>query len=401
MACPTWGTITSEGLTDTYKPVEGRCPVRAPQFEKTHRLLSLDDRKPFKWLDGAKGTQQFNIDGANDSSLRVMAFQELQHAEVPERVPMLLRNGEPLFRARQVIQVFADRGTGKSLFVRTLALIMAGKGDALGFSSPGAFRVLYIDGEMSADEIKSRDALLAKASSLSTLRPTLLTIAADWQDDPMPRLDTEEGQQAIDPFVEWADVVIVDNRSCLFSAAGERDPIVWHDAQRWILDLRRRGKMVILVHHANRQGGARGISNAEDFMDFNIELARPEDYDAAHGARFEVLFRKHRPGAVEPMTVHLTTNGWKVEASGDTLNSLERKILDTLSEGEFRTRRAIQEAIGGNAKKFWKTFESLEDRGVVHEVRRKVGKGVASKSVTVWEADIEIARKFGYLEGSK
>jgi hypothetical protein len=51
---------------------------------------------------------------------------------------------------------------------------------------------------------------------------------------------------------------------------------------------------VILNHHSNRQGGARGHSKAEDPMDLLIKLARPEGYSADEGARFLVTFEKSR-----------------------------------------------------------------------------------------------------------
>jgi hypothetical protein len=40
-------------------------------------------------------------------------------------------------------------------------------------------------------------------------------LARDWQAGELPRLDTPEGQAAIEPMVAWADIVIVDNRACL------------------------------------------------------------------------------------------------------------------------------------------------------------------------------------------
>src|SRR5205823_6107860 len=140
--------------------------------------------------------------------------------------------------------------------------------------------------------------------------PSSLTIvAADWQEQFVPRLDTEEGQQAIEPFVEAADLVIIDNRSCSFDPESEKDPSAWQPAQDWLLSLRRRGKAVLLDHHANRLGGARGHSKPEDPMDLLLSLARPDDYRQDQGARFVVTFDKARGvhgAAVAPFLAHLT-----------------------------------------------------------------------------------------------
>src|SRR6185295_5195824 len=108
------------------------------------------------------------------------------------------------------------------------------------------------------------------------------------------RLDTEEGQQFIEPVVDAADLVILDNRSCLFDPEGEKDPTAWQPAQDWLLSLRRRGKAVLLGHHSNRQGGARGHSKSEDPMNLLVRLTRPEDYSQEQGARFLVTFDKCR-----------------------------------------------------------------------------------------------------------
>jgi putative DNA primase/helicase len=64
--------------------------------------------------------------------------------------------------------------------------------------------------------------------------------------------------------------------------------------QNLVLWLRRQGVSTLIVHHAGKNGGQRGTSRREDVMDSVIELRRPEGYDPAHGARFEVHFTKAR-----------------------------------------------------------------------------------------------------------
>ena len=117
-------------------------------------------------------------------------------------------------------------------------------------------------------------------------------IAADWQDDYLPRLDTEAGQTEIEPYVENADLIVLDNRSRLVDPDGEKDPSAWQPMQDWLLSLRRRGKAVLLGHHSNRMGGARAHSKAEDPMNLLINLTRPDDYRQDQGARFAVTFDK-------------------------------------------------------------------------------------------------------------
>ena len=244
---------------------------------------------------------------------------ELAANRFADRRTLLSRTGTPILKAGHLAQVFAPRGTGKSWYLRTLALIAATGTDALDFSAPEPCRVLEIDGEMDSREIQERDRVLGDA--LNVL-PTdnLVTIAADWQDEYLPRLDTVAGQELVEPFVADANLVILDNRSCLFDPESEKDPTAWTAAQDWLLSLRRRGKAVVLAHHTNRQGGARGHSRPEDVMNLLVRLVRPDDYHADQGARFRVEFEKCRGAygaAIAAFTAQLTARGWLVEG-GDT-----------------------------------------------------------------------------------
>lgn len=308
-----------------------------------------------------------------DSPLVGLSFGDLTGLHIPEREVVLERNGGPLFRMGDIIQVSAARGIGKTWFVRSLALLMASGGSAMGFRAPARFRVLVIDGEMAARDIQERDALLAQHIDRDSTEMLLVTVAADWQEGPMPRLDSPEGQAAIEPFIEWADVVIVDNRACLFTAAGERDPLVWAEAQRWILDLRRRGKLVVLVHHLGKNAatGSRGISNAEDVLNFALELSRPDDYAPEQGARFLLTFTKSRGAhgaVVEDATLALTPGGWVVEQSRVTLSARERAILEEVGANQHKTRTSVFKAVGGKKSAFYEAFEKLEEtKALVHD----------------------------------
>jgi hypothetical protein len=143
----------------------------------------------------------------------------------------------------------------------------------------------------------------------------LQIIAADWQEHGMPRIDTDQGRQAIEPFVAVAEVIMFDNRSSLFDPAGETDAEAWQPAGDYLLELRRRGKAAVLAHHTNRQGTARGLSRAEDPMDLLLKLSRPQDYHADQGARFVVEVEKGRGiygDAAASFVAALTEAGWEI-----------------------------------------------------------------------------------------
>ncbi len=192
--------------------------------------------------------------------------------------------------------------------------------------------MLDVDGEMASEEIQDRYALLSERLSIPLDTSRLTVVAADWQEQFLPRLDTEEGQRAIEPFIETADLIILDNRSCLFDPEGEKDPTAWQPAQDWLLSLRRRGKAVLIAHHSNRQGGARGHSKAEDPMNLLVKLSRPEDYSQDQGARFLATFDKCRGAygaAVAPFEAQLTVDGWRCDS---VLQSNRDTTADKLCE---------------------------------------------------------------------
>ncbi len=293
----------------------------------------------------------------------------------PPRRPILVRHGTPVLREGDLGQIFAERGTGKTWVTTTLALVAASATEALGFSAPVPVRTLVIDGEMASTDLQARTLKLAELLCLDAPAVPLTLVAADWQQDFLPRLDTAEGQRFVEPFIENADLVIIDNRSCLFDPEGEKDPTAWQPAQDFLLKLRRRGKAVLLVHHSNRQGGARGHSKAEDPLDLMIKLARPEGYSAAEGARFVVSFEKtrgpHGP-AVAPFEAHLTPNGWQMNGI-EPPNSraiVAAKLLDyvRLASAAGESPKSATTAISGakvNKAAGLKAWADLLERGAI------------------------------------
>jgi len=269
---------------------------------------------------------------------RAMTMHELSAFVFPARRVLLTRAGIPVIRAGSLGEIHALRGTGKTLFARSIEIAAATGTSAFGFEAPEPCRVLRVDGEMLGIDLKARDEQLGLALNVAPCE-NLVTIAADWQETPFPRLDTAKGQAFIEPFVEAADLIVLDNRSCLFDPEAEKDPTAWAPAQEWLLSLRRRGKAVITVRHSNRTGGARGHSKSEDVIDVSMKLSRPDNYRASQGARFRVEFDKARGvygAAVEAFVTSLATDGWIVEGAA---SGPERRLREYLrSAGDARDR---------------------------------------------------------------
>ena len=318
-----------------------------------------------------------NCEGHNDlQPAKAIAFTlaELARHQFPARLPILERDGCAILRAGHLGQINALRGVGKTWFLQTIALIASSNTRALGLSSVTPCRGLHIDGEMGSEELQDRYADLRQKLSITGDLPITI-IAADWQEDFLPRLDTPAGQAFIEPYVALADFIILDNRSCLFDPEGEKDPVAWQPAQNYLLSLRRRGKAVMTGHHSNRLGGSRGHSKAEDALNLMIQLTRPEGYTADQGAEFVVSFEKSRGvhgAAVAPFRARLTDTGWTTEpVENETASStVTTKVLDYLRVAHEagdrpKSANAAASKIGGKRQRVLQAWADLLKAGTI------------------------------------
>jgi putative DNA primase/helicase len=188
-------------------------------------------------------------------------------------------------------------------------------------------------------------------------------ITPDLQDGPMPDLSTKSGRDSIEEFVEPCDLIIIDNISSLFRSGIENEAESWQPAQDWALELRRRGKSILFIHHAGKGGQQRGSSKKEDILDTVLCLKHPPNYQANQGALFEVVYEKTRHFAGDeamPFQVKLrkTEDGlfiWDVDAveidpevlavaelskNGHTIAEIMKKTGLTKGKVEGRLKRA-------------------------------------------------------------
>jgi putative DNA primase/helicase len=302
------------------------------------------------------------------SKLLALSVNELLDYQFPSRRVLLLREGHPVVRAKDIGEVFAKRGVGKTLFCQTLALIAASKASAFGFSSPEPSKVLYIDGEMSGEELRDRFRLLMGCLGIAGQKVPLMVLGADWQEEFMPRLDDEAGQKAIQPYIEEADLSFWDNRSCLLNPAGEVDEEVWGDTQSYLLKLRRQGKSTILVHHGNRNGAARGLGRAEDVMNWVLKLEHPKDYSAEEGCHFDAEYVKNRGFwgvAAAPFSAKLTGDGWDSES--DSAAEIDGLVIQALTDlgGTAESKAKLQSKVKKQKKAVYSSINRLIEAGAI------------------------------------
>lgn len=236
--------------------------------------------------------------------------------------------------------VHAWRGVGKTHFSMNIAYAVAGGGSFLCWKADKPRKVLYIDGEMPGSAIKERAAALVAATDEHAEPPEgyFRIVTPDAQEAPMPDLATPEGQLAIDAAMGDAELIVVDNLSCLVRSGVENEGESWLPVAAWALRMRREGRTVLFVQHEGKSGTQRGTSRREDLLDVVLQLKHPSDYAAEEGARFEVHFMKYRPppgGAVCAIEARLSqdANGnakwtWREVAGATQDRVIELSKLD-------------------------------------------------------------------------
>ncbi|HHK60917.1 MAG TPA: MarR family transcriptional regulator, partial [Desulfobacterales bacterium] len=170
--------------------------------------------------------------------------------------------------------------------------------------------VLYLDGEMPATVMQERLSAIIASEDKEPTAPFIL-VTPDLQPEGMPRIDTADGQDAIEEVLtQEIKLIVVDNISTLCQAE-ENKADAWTPVQAWVLKQRAKGRSVLLIHHAGKSGTQRGTSRREDVLDTVIALKRPANYQPDQGAVFEVYFEKARGlygEDVKPIEARLTTD---------------------------------------------------------------------------------------------
>jgi putative DNA primase/helicase len=164
----------------------------------------------------------------------------------------------------------------------------------------------------------------------------------------MPNLSTERGQRAIQPYVQEADLIVLDNLATLAPTGRENETSSWLPLQQWLLELRRQGKSVLMIHHSGKSGQQRGTSAKEDILDTVIALRRPDDYCASEGARFHVFFDKARAvcgDELRPFEARLVARGEGLAWVTQELKDVQQDRIKEL-DGLGMTVREIAEELG-------------------------------------------------------
>ncbi|WP_339050223.1 AAA family ATPase [Rickettsiella endosymbiont of Xylota segnis] len=321
-----------------------------------------NSKETLVWLENK--IQQLNVTLSPENKLQLITLIDFLTLNIAQRELIL----SPWLPKQGLAMLYAKRGVGKTHVALNIAYTVASGGSFLGWKADKPCSVLYLDGEMPAATMQERLASIVISHEKEAQAPfTILT--PDIQNRGMPDLSTLEGQQALEPFLKDVEFIVVDNISTLCRTGKENEAEGWILVQAWALRMRSEGRSVLFVHHAAKNGNARGTSKREDVLDTVIVLKHPNDYDPSEGASFEIHFEKARSfcgESAQPLLVKLHTEYNKQVWELKTLEkSTFEKVIDLANQG-FKQHEIVLD-LGISKSKASRYFKKAKEEGcIVH-----------------------------------
>jgi putative DNA primase/helicase len=323
------------------------------------RLLKLLENP----LNGYGTEPNESEESTSDLSRALLDYSKMVTLEIPERKRHLawLPEGSN-------VMVYGPRGVGKTMFELGLTAALTTGISFLKWPVLAPVGVLYVDGEMQFDELRTRMTALLPEEP----RASLKFLASEYVYHSLKRdlvLTSEAVRGEIGDMLDANPdirIVILDNVSCLFAGIDEDRKRDWEPIAAWLIRLRHRGLTTVLVHHAGKGGQQRGTSGREDALDTVILLERPPDYDPREGCHFYLQFTKSR------------------SVKGDAVTPLDVKLEE--HNGQLRwTHRTLEDSKLDQAKRLFK--EGVTTPTDLAE-EMNISKGYASKLLRKLKAEM-------------
>lgn len=261
----------------------------------------------------------------------------------------------PWFRDAESVLLWAPPGLGKSLLALSMALAVAGGGEVLGWKAPKPRRVMYLDGEMHAADLRDRLEMLRGAVAgldAEATEENFLLLSRQLQRDPFapfPDIASEEGADEViaRALEHGAELVIVDNLATCAIVTDENDAAAMRPVLNFLMRLKSAGIAVVLVHHSDKGGrAARGSSMLSTTFEASIGLHRVDGHAVGTGAAFELRWTKFRgapSAATRDTQVELVGGRWRSSpAKGGEVGAL----VDAVRSGRCRNQTELAKMLG-------------------------------------------------------
>ena len=286
-------------------------------------------------------------------TLRALSLSDFLDRLTPERKPLF---GDWLSE-RMTVLVSGQSGSGKSFFVQSMALAIAGQVSVFGWAPRGEVTVGIFDGENDEEEIKER--MRALQSSLNVGIERVRILSRGTIEEQLGRAvslsDSLDRAAVLDAF-EGCNLLIVDNVNCCFDVTDENSTKDWVPVQELVMEARGAGMALILVHHtpkSNPSSPAGSSKNVRAF-DYSLLLARTETARAV-GASFNLSIHKSRraPKDLKPLSAELISCAgelkWSISQAPEAIPQIDevaRRQQVLKMRAENKSIRDIEEQTG-------------------------------------------------------
>lgn len=290
----------------------------------------------------------------NATDLSILTAAQLMAADLPPRSDLL----PPWLASDTAALIYGPPGIGKSFLALGIAWAVASGGAFLGWQSPRPRRVLYVDGEMGAAELRRRLALFGPL-------PDRLSILAHDRPGGV-RLDLGEEDGIVRLMAAWNDpqLLVLDTFGALAGLDG--DPARRDRLHCFLLHLKQSRRAVLMVDHANKQGALHGTAGRASMADLVMAL-RPPGATVCGNARFEIHFEKTRQRVplfpiLFPILAELQTEDGAGAWRWDAACRVER-LAALVTRG--LSRRDVCEALGIERSWFFRLKAEARARGLL------------------------------------
>lgn len=297
-------------------------------------------------------------DEAKPEIVTLQQFLEEKY-EAPE--PLLA----PWLRKGDLSMVYAPPGAGKTWFTLGVAWAVAtgspfGTWNGHGYREDAKpHRVLVMDFEMAIGELQERLRVIkeratpwvseqAERKGQENLSVYAITRLEPGQgiNDLSRAPDCETLIEKAEPF----DLIIIDNLSTSMKADDENNAQSFHELQKALIELRRKGKAVILVHHTNKNGDQRGSSAKTTILNTVLKLTKMQ-HASGNSFGVSIEFEKHRSLVGDersPVDIWVSVNesgeeqwGWR-RKDDDVLNAVVRWVRSGLCKNQGEIAEMVQ-----------------------------------------------------------
>ena len=293
----------------------------------------------------------------------------------------------PWLRQGESAMIWAAPGVGKTLLTLTLAVMVAGGGEVMGWKSEQPRKVLFIDGEMAIEDLQERAKMLietVEGIDREAASRNLHILSRNWQspDAAFPDLNDAEsragkasGQDEVlrEARRLGAELVILDNFATLAtSVADENDAAAMTPTVAFLLRMKQAKIAAILVHHSGKTGETyRGSSKLATTFEVILGL-KAEAGTVGLGAAFTLVWTKYRgkpDASVRPRTVRLVKDDagkerWQVEASVD---DEMQALIEAVESCRYATQKDVAQALSWDTSKVTRTKVRAIKAGFITE----------------------------------